>query len=69
MFSQRPSTSGQLSRGASLSLVDSVLWFGGGVIGRLALNLLLAAFPACGRGGGRYYRSNGLRALPSHSGS
>jgi len=46
MFSQRPSTSGQLSRGASLSLVDSVLWFGGGVIGRLALNLLLAAFPA-----------------------
>lgn len=30
----------------SLSLVDAVLWLGGGVIGRLALNLLLAAFPA-----------------------
>ncbi|MBE9157303.1 hypothetical protein IQ265_10780 [Nodosilinea sp. LEGE 06152] len=33
-------------RGASLSLVDSMLWFGGGVIGRLALNLLIGAFPA-----------------------
>jgi hypothetical protein len=33
-------------RGGELSLVDSVLWLGGGVIGRLALNLLLAAFPA-----------------------
>jgi hypothetical protein len=33
-------------RGASLSVVDGVLWLGGGVIGRLALNLLLAAFPA-----------------------
>ena len=30
----------------SLSGVDAVLWFGGGVIGRVALNLLLAAFPA-----------------------
>lgn len=30
----------------SLSWVDAVLWFGGGVIGRVALNLLLAAFPA-----------------------
>ncbi|HSM81883.1 MAG TPA: hypothetical protein VLS96_09360 [Nodosilinea sp.] len=30
----------------SLSLADAVLWFGGGVIGRIALNLLLAAFPA-----------------------
>lgn len=37
---------GQGSRGASLSLVDSMLWFGGGVIGRLALNLLIGAFPA-----------------------
>ncbi|MGF1516545.1 MAG: hypothetical protein ACFCVB_01895 [Nodosilinea sp.] len=34
------------SRDGELSLVDSVLWLGGGVIGRLALNLLLAAFPA-----------------------
>ena len=34
------------ARGGELSLVDSVLWLGGGVIGRLALNLLLAAFPA-----------------------
>ncbi len=33
-------------RSGELSLVDSVLWLGGGVIGRLALNLLLAAFPA-----------------------
>ncbi|MGB3200163.1 MAG: hypothetical protein WBA99_04630 [Nodosilinea sp.] len=46
-------TSGQRPRGAgpnrsieSLSLVDSLLWFGGGVIGRLALNLLIGAFPA-----------------------
>ncbi|MBD2106531.1 hypothetical protein [Nodosilinea sp. FACHB-13] len=37
---------GQPRRGASLSVVDGVLWLGGGVIGRLALNLLLAAFPA-----------------------
>lgn len=37
---------GHPSRGASLSVVDGVLWLGGGVIGRLALNLLLAAFPA-----------------------
>ncbi|MBD2232139.1 hypothetical protein [Phormidium tenue] len=37
---------GYPSRGASLSVVDGVLWLGGGVIGRLALNLLLAAFPA-----------------------
>ncbi|MBW4482168.1 MAG: hypothetical protein KME14_06470 [Tildeniella torsiva UHER 1998/13D] len=37
---------GPSTRGASLSLVDGVLWLGGGVIGRLALNLLLAAFPA-----------------------
>lgn len=37
---------GHSPRGASLSLVDGVLWLGGGVIGRLALNLLLAAFPA-----------------------
>ncbi len=29
-----------------LTLADGALWFGGGVIGRLALNLLLAAFPA-----------------------
>ena len=36
----------QGSRGASLSMVDSMLWFGGGVIGRLALNLLIGAFPA-----------------------
>ncbi|MBD1875618.1 hypothetical protein H6F75_19230 [Nodosilinea sp. FACHB-131] len=36
----------QPRRGASLSVVDGVLWLGGGVIGRLALNLLLAAFPA-----------------------
>ena len=28
-----------------LTPVDGILWFGGGVIGRLALNLLLAAFP------------------------
>ncbi len=32
--------------GTSLSVVDGVLWLGSGVIGRLALNLLLAAFPA-----------------------
>jgi hypothetical protein len=31
---------------SSLSFTDGTLWFGGGVIGRLALNLLLAAFPA-----------------------
>lgn len=37
---------GHSTRGGSLSLVDGVLWLGGGVIGRLALNLLLAAFPA-----------------------
>lgn len=37
---------GHSPRGASLSVVDGVLWLGGGVIGRLALNLLLAAFPA-----------------------
>ncbi|MEA5449901.1 hypothetical protein VB780_15080 [Leptolyngbya sp. CCNP1308] len=37
---------GHSTGGASLSLVDGVLWLGGGVIGRLALNLLLAAFPA-----------------------
>lgn len=37
---------GHPARGASLSMVDGVLWLGGGVIGRLALNLLLAAFPA-----------------------
>ncbi|PSN13755.1 hypothetical protein C7293_14575 [filamentous cyanobacterium CCT1] len=37
---------GSGSRGASLSMVDSMLWFGGGVIGRLALNLLIGAFPA-----------------------
>lgn len=30
----------------SLSLVDMLLWFGGGVIGRLALNLILSAVPA-----------------------
>ncbi|MBE9140326.1 hypothetical protein IQ254_24530 [Nodosilinea sp. LEGE 07088] len=41
-FQRRPP---QRSR-ASLSLVDAVLWLGGGVIGRLALNLLLTAFPA-----------------------
>jgi hypothetical protein len=29
-----------------MSLIDMLLWFGGGVIGRLALNLLLAAIPA-----------------------
>ncbi|PZV08501.1 MAG: hypothetical protein DCF32_04655 [Leptolyngbya sp.] len=37
---------GQPHRRSSLSVVDGVLWLGGGVIGRLALNLLLAAFPA-----------------------
>jgi hypothetical protein len=35
-----------VNRAGSLSVVDGVLWLGGGVIGRLALNLLLAAFPA-----------------------
>jgi hypothetical protein len=30
----------------ALSLTDMLLWFGGGVIGRLALNLLLSAIPA-----------------------
>jgi hypothetical protein len=30
----------------SLSLTDAILWLGGGVIGRVALNLLLAAVPA-----------------------
>lgn len=39
-------TDGLAGRSGGLSLVDSVLWFGGGVIGRLGLNLLLAAFPA-----------------------
>jgi hypothetical protein len=43
---QRPSGFDQSSRGGSLSWVDSMLWFGGGVIGRLALNLLIGAFPA-----------------------
>ena len=31
---------------SALSLVDMLVWFGGGVIGRLALNLLLSAMPA-----------------------
>ncbi len=35
----------QSSAWAPLAPVDMLLWFGGGVIGRLALNLLLAAFP------------------------
>jgi hypothetical protein len=30
----------------SLSLVDSIFWFGGGVIGRLVLSLIVAAWPA-----------------------
>ncbi|MFQ4135913.1 hypothetical protein PGN35_006290 [Nodosilinea sp. PGN35] len=54
LVAPRPSRSGaglhhpwnQPTKGPSLSLVDGVLWLGGGVIGRLALNLLLAAFPA-----------------------
>ncbi|WOD37494.1 hypothetical protein [Nodosilinea sp. E11] len=29
----------------SLSVTDGVIWLGGGVIGRLALNVMLAAFP------------------------
>jgi hypothetical protein len=29
----------------SLSLADSILWFGGGVIGRTVLSLLIAALP------------------------
>ncbi|PSR16754.1 hypothetical protein C8255_16195 [filamentous cyanobacterium CCP3] len=37
---------GAFGPGPSLSMVDSMLWFGGGVIGRLALNLLIGAFPA-----------------------
>lgn len=42
-----PSSSlGHPRGGASLSVVDGVLWLGSGAIGRLALNLLLAAFPA-----------------------
>ncbi|MGG6240416.1 hypothetical protein ACQ4N7_17465 [Nodosilinea sp. AN01ver1] len=45
-FSQPLGAFSQSNRGASLSLVDSMLWFGGGVIGRLALNLLIGAFPA-----------------------
>ncbi|WP_035987847.1 hypothetical protein [Leptolyngbya sp. KIOST-1] len=45
-FHPAPPASGPSQRGASLSLVDSMLWFGGGVIGRLALNLLLGAFPS-----------------------
>lgn len=45
-FGQRSGRFDQLSGGMSLSLVDSMLWFGGGVIGRLALNLLLGSFPA-----------------------
>ncbi|MGB6014866.1 MAG: hypothetical protein WBG32_09070, partial [Nodosilinea sp.] len=44
--SQPPGAFGQGRRGGSLSLVDSMLWFGGGVIGRLALILLIGAFPA-----------------------
>ncbi len=46
---QSPTPLGQsFPRGAlpMLTPVDGVLWFGGGVIGRLALNLLLAAFPS-----------------------
>ena len=37
-----------LSQGAIpvLTPVDGILWFGGGVIGRLALNVLLTAFPS-----------------------
>jgi hypothetical protein len=31
---------------SALSLVDMLVWFGGGVIGRLALNLVLSAIPA-----------------------
>jgi hypothetical protein len=30
---------------SSFTLLDGVIWFGGGVIGRLALNLVLAAYP------------------------
>ncbi|MGF1566700.1 MAG: hypothetical protein ACFCVD_01260 [Nodosilinea sp.] len=33
-------------RAAPVSAVDAMLWGGGGVIGRVALNLILAAFPA-----------------------
>jgi hypothetical protein len=46
----QPSTPGgqRFPQGAIpvLTPVDGILWFGGGVIGRLALNLLLAAFPS-----------------------
>ncbi|WP_017298978.1 hypothetical protein [Nodosilinea nodulosa] len=45
-FDPQPGAFDRLSGKTSLSLVDSMLWFGGGVIGRLALNLLLGAFPA-----------------------
>lgn len=41
---ERPTRNGYSAPG--LTLTDGVIWFGGGVIGRLALNLLLAAFPA-----------------------
>lgn len=40
-----PAFSSRQSAWTPLSLVDMLLWFGGGVIGRVALNLLLAAFP------------------------
>ncbi|TVQ07049.1 MAG: hypothetical protein EA368_15390 [Leptolyngbya sp. DLM2.Bin27] len=47
--SRRPAatTAGNpLNQGGQLSLVDSVLWFGGGVIGRLVLTSLLTMFSA-----------------------
>jgi hypothetical protein len=48
-FKAAPDNRGQSPRASyrdSMSLIDMLLWFGGGVIGRLALNLLLAAIPA-----------------------
>jgi hypothetical protein len=37
---------GSKSKGKSLTLTDGIIWLGGGVLGRVALNLILAAFPA-----------------------
>ncbi|NJL47856.1 MAG: hypothetical protein HC929_10695 [Leptolyngbyaceae cyanobacterium SM2_5_2] len=49
-FAAKPPSRASTQRrgGASrpLSVVEAVLWVGGGVIARAALNLLLAAFPS-----------------------
>lgn len=41
----RPSSSSRWLRPSSFTLVDAIIWLGGGVISRLALNLVLAAYP------------------------